>query len=126
MVTLMVRPSLAQELRCILEADRRPQAPRPVAPCEPLWLFCPTRGIGGQAELRDGSRTGVRTALDRRYGWRLARALHDAGATASLVEVARLPDHRQRQARVRWAAASATDEIQFGLRLTEPLREWRL
>jgi hypothetical protein len=93
-------------------------------PREPLWLFCPTRGIGGQAELREVSRTAVRIALDRRYGLRLARALRDAGASAAVVEVARLPHDRHGQARVRWAVECATDEMQFGLKLTEPLPAW--
>jgi hypothetical protein len=124
-ITVVLRPSFAEEVR-ILVGERRSEARLPVAPREALWLFCPARGIGGQAELRDVSRTGVRIALDRRHGWRLARALRHAGASAALVEVARLPNNRHRQARVRWAVECATNEMEFGLKLTEPLHEWTM
>ena len=55
-----------------------------------------------------------------------ARALRHAGASAALVEVARLPNNRHRQARVRWAVECATNEMEFGLKLTEPLHEWTM
>jgi hypothetical protein len=100
------------------------EAWRAVGPCEPLWLFCPKRGIGGQAALREVSPSGIRIAVDSRYGWRLARALRDAEASAALVEVARLPRDRHRQGRVVWIADCAAHELQVELMLTEPLVDW--
>ena len=122
-VTVMVRPSFARARR-LADADRRSEARRTIEGAEPLWLFCPSRGIGGQATLREVSRSGLSVRLDRRYGWRLIRALREAQAGAALVEVARLPHDKHRQARIVWAAESAANEILFGLALTMPLGDW--
>lgn len=123
-VTVTIRPSFAHELRILERASPRSAACRGAPPRAAVALLSDARGIGGQAELREVSRTAVRIALDRRYGWRLARALRDSGASAAVVEVARLPHDRHGQARVRWAVECATDEMQFGLKLTEPLPAW--
>jgi len=121
--TLTVPESFVRELDWSGE-NRRSESRHPVGPCEPLWLFCKDRGVGGQVALRDASLHGLGVAVTRRNTWRLIEALRDARDQRTPVELFRVANNRNHQARVAWLGEGAAYEMLIGLSLEEPLGAW--
>jgi len=100
-------------------SDRRDDVRRAVIPGQPLWVFCKTAAVGGQATLFDVCRGGAGIAVEGGFARRLVRALRSAMDAEEPLELSCIPLDWSARGRVTWIDEGAHDRIRVGIEVLE-------